>query len=432
MPLMPPSTQACHAAIVTVDCDALRHNFSLLHDLRVAAQGPAPMAVSGVTLPPLMPVVKADGYGHGYMEVSLTLCRAGATALASGSVQEAALLREGLAAHGLFPEIVSLLGPVWPEDWSLAASHSIIPVVHSFEQLDVLELAVGGQGMRPPSRALFAADAARPLLPVAVKCNSGMSRLGFNEKELPVLLERLKSLSHRICKGMEKGIVPILAVSHFAGSDMPDGPAQIERQATIFARMLGVLRSEYPVAASLCNSAATFLGEYMDPIVGPQVCRPGLAIYGCNPLKGTPFEERGQGLRPVMSVQTPIIAMRTLGSGDGIGYGHTWTASSETSVGILAAGYADGFSRGLSNKGRVCVGGVRADVIGRVSMQMTAVDFGPALAAGVALCPGNYVDILGGEGAGALSADDLARLWGTISYEVLCLLGMNARRYVGF
>lgn len=419
-----------HTAIAEVDLGAIVYNYEMLRQSRETAQGveacPELGVATGIHLPAVMPVVKADAYGHGHIEVSETLCRAGAGGFASGSVQEACLLRQGLAEKQLFPEVVSLLGPVTAEDWQLVLRYSIIPVVHSLEQLALLPAT----GLRGAGDGLFPVDERRPLLPIVVKCNSGMARLGFGMKELPAFLQALAVHSRPFEAGNVRGLVPVMAISHLACADGPDGPEQMLTQAKTFSGMLELLRRQGPVAASLCNSAGTLLAEYADPVIGPQVCRPGIALYGHSPLEGTPHEEKGRALRPAMRVRTPIIALRELESGENIGYGHTWTAGQKTLVGIIAAGYADGFSRGLSNKGQVSVGGIRANILGRVSMQMTAVDLSLLAAKDNPPRVGEFVDIIGGEGDAVISADELARHWGTISYEALCLLGMNPRHYV--
>ena len=426
----------CHTAVAEVDLQAILHNYRLLLQAREAAQGPEVCpdlgAATGLRLPPLMPVVKADAYGHGHIEVSETLCRAGAGIFASGSVQEACMLRHGLAQKGLFPEIVSLLGPVTVNDWQLCLRYSVIPVVHSLEQLASL------QGMDAPEadRSLFPAKKLRPALPVVVKCNSGMARLGFSLAELSALPDALDACSRRFGygggsgSGGTGGLVPVMAVSHLACADGPDGPDQVVAQASVFSRMLAVLRQRGPVAASLGNSAGTLLAEHAEAIVGPQVCRPGIALYGYSPLAGTPQEKKGRGLHPAMSVRTPIIALRELAPGESIGYGHTFTAARKTLVGIIAAGYADGFSRSLSNKGQVCIRGMRANILGRVSMQMSAVDLSPLAENGIRPALGEPAWIIGGSGKAAITADEQADFWGSFSYETLCLLGMNARRYV--
>ena len=403
---------------VYVDLDRIRANYRLLARRTVLTPGAlhppdgthASHAHMPAHWPTLMPVVKADAYGHGHIQVAESLSEEGANWFASGSVQEAVLLRKGLEARATQRSgktgLVSLLGLVRPEDANLCAAHGVIPLLHCHEQLRLLEEAEH--------------SGKKSVLPVAVKCNTGMSRLGFNEDELPLLRERLKRLA----------LWPVLAVSHLHSADEADGRAQAQTQARVFARFLTALRQDWPgLAASLGNSAGTLLAEDITPLIGAHVCRPGLAIYGCNPFYWTPLEDMGQGLAPAMSVCAPVLATRRLARGDGIGYGHTFKAPRDMPVGIVGVGYADGYARSFSGRGTVCVAGTRAPVIGRVAMQMTAVDLS-ALEAESGPAPAPCTAwLLGGPCTGAISPEELAALWGTIPYEVFCLLGRNEKIY---
>ncbi len=346
-----------------------------------------------------MPVVKADAYGHGHLETGGVLCDEGAAAFASGSVSEAVELRRNLAGRGFFPKIVALLGFADRHEAEFAAANAIIPLVHSLRQLDCLE---GGEGV---------------FLEIALKFDTGMARLGLDLEGARALRRRLDGLP---------GVSAVLAVSHLASADTAAGPDEVRAQAREFAGILGVLREALPgLPASLCNSAGSLLAEHATDIIGPHVCRPGISLYGGNPFAGTPLESLGAGLLPAMRVHAPVMAVRRLAKGCGIGYGATFRAPEDMPVGIVAVGYADGFSRGLSNRGALCVRGVRAPVIGRVSMQMIALDLRGVPEADT--LAGERAHILGGPGG--LSADELAAHWGTISYETLCLLGGNTREY---
>lgn len=415
-----------HLPTVHVDLERIVKNYQ--HLLRSSAAG---LAASGdsfaaaqklprgfgagedgaFTWPSQMAVIKADAYGHGHIEVASALLAGGCSLFASGSVQEAVELRQGLEALAaeerrppVRPMIVSLLGLVSREDVYLCAEHGIVPVVHGFEQLGML---------KGTERAL----------PVALKCNTGMSRLGFNEDETEALVEYLPRIP---------GVTPVMLLSHLHSADTEEGRQQVAVQAAVYGRILGTLRARWPhLAASLGNSAGTLLAVDIARHIGPHVCRPGVALYGGNPFAGTSLAPLGQGLMPAMCVQTPIIAVRDISPGDGVGYGHTYLAEKNIPIGIMAAGYADCFSRGLSNKAEVCVDGARAPVVGRVSMQMTAVDL--SALSEMNSKPGRTRPgaawILGGPHDNAVTAEELARTWGTITYEVFCLLGYNTRVY---
>lgn len=406
-----------HLATAHISLERICGNYRRLSAVLAAAGQPDGQSVAiplrdgkgmQFTWPSLMPVVKSDAYGHGHIEVARALVdQEGVTLFASGHVREAAALRRGLAAGQArsgkmpaltLPLIVSLLGPTSLEDLRLCADFGIIPAIHSPYQISWL------QALDKP-------------LPVAVKCNSGMGRLGFNPAETEEAVKRLKGLPQA---------VPVLALSHLAKADAEEAPAAIRVQAETFAGMLEPLRRNWPdMAVSLCNSAGLLQSQTVTQCLGRHICRPGIALYGGNPLHGTALAPLGKDFMPAMAVSAPIIAERTLMPGEGVGYGHSFVAENAMRIGIIAAGYADHLSRGLSNKGVFCAGGIRTRVLGRVSMQMTAVDLSRAPTTGT----GDAVWLLGGPGADAVRVEELADNWGTISYEVLCLLGANSRKY---
>lgn len=409
-----------HLPQAHIDLSRIVKNWHHLTDISAAAlPGPGkavppallPEPEGGETVfvwPSQLAVVKADAYGHGHIRVAEALLKEGATLFASGSVQEAVQLREAVTAlppggrpAANNPAIISLLGLVTRDDVFLCAKHGIIPLVHSTEQLALLE----GANVR---------------LAVGIKCNTGMSRLGFNEDELPSFIDGLRK---------NPKIRPVIALTHMHSADTGQGREMVRVQGAIFARMLQTLRAVWPyLAASQGNSAGTLLAGEIAAAIGPHVCRPGVALYGTNPFAGTDLAPLGQGLLPAMAVSAPVLAVRTLPKGAGIGYGHTHIADKDTRVGIIAAGYADCYTRSLSGRGVVCVEGARAPILGRVSMQMTAVDLSGLPEAPSRPRPG-IAWLMGGPGADAVSVEELAHLWGTITYEVLCLLGYNERVY---
>lgn len=395
-----------HMPTVHIRLDNLRNNYRFLNRIAVDFAMKRAMGGSQTDLadtgawPDVLPVVKADAYGHGHIRIAEALLAEGVQAFASGSIQESVELRQGLlGVHpAVQPQILSLLGFAYPSDVPLASEYGICTTVHSFWQLELL------------AKAEIA-------LNVAIKCNSGMARLGFDEQDMPRVIALLKRMPW---------IKPVLAVSHLASADSEEGVLEVRRQGQKFVRMLATLRKEFPwLTPSLVNSAGMLLGEELVSLLGKHTMRPGIALYGNNPLSHTSMAHLGQELLPVMSVSTPVLAIRELAPGEAIGYGHSFRAIQTTQVAIVAAGYADAFSRGLSNKGEVCIRDRRARILGRVSMQMTAVDV-----TGIeGISHGDDAWLLGGPFANAVSADELAQSCGTIPYEVFCLLGMNTRVY---
>ena len=396
-----------------VNLDAICDNYRHLRDILAAngqQAGPAitlPDRNGGerlFTWPVMLPVIKSDAYGHGHVKVAQALMnREGADIFALGHVQEAADLRQGIAeaterSGRTPPLLISLLGLTGPEDVELCEEFGIIPMIHTPEQLPLLE------SLKSP-------------LPVAIKCNTGMARLGFGPKDMARLVERLSALPK---------VLPVLAVSHLASADTDNGAASIRAQAELFAGMLASLRRAWPnIAVSLCNSAGLLQVRIATEIIGQHTCRAGLSLYGGNPMHGTGLVGLGKGLKPAMSVCATVIAERDLQPGEGTGYGHAFVAREPMRIGIIAAGYSNYVPRSLSNRGCFCAGGARVRVLGRVSMEMTAIDLSDVPEIGV----GDRVWLLGGPYETAVTAEELADTWGTISYEVFCLMGGNARVY---
>jgi len=348
----------------------------------------------------LIAVIKADAYGHGLVEVATALAKDGCDSFAVGTVQEGATLRAAMDERGLTGRIISLLGPISSDDHALLWSHQIIPFVGSFRQLEEL--------------ARQAAKCGKPLA-ISLKFDTGMARLGFTLEELPRLIGRLA----------EAPLVrPVMASSHLATADEPESQDFVQIQGERFATMLGALEDAgYKVEGNIANSAG-ILGH---PSLHHQSQRAGVALYGANPFGGTAWEHLGKGLSSAMEVRTRIAAVHALPKGRCISYGCTYTAERDMRVAIVAAGYADGYSRGLTGKGtQVLIAGKRAPLIGRVCMQLCAVDVTDIPDAR----PGEWAVLLGGEGALAIRPEELASWWGTITYEVFCLLGLNRRVYV--
>lgn len=339
-----------------------------------------------------MPVIKSDAYGHGLVATGLALEAAGARECAVGTVGEGVQLRDA----GLRGDIVALLGAHDDEDAAACAAKNIIPTVFNLD--GIARLASQSNPSSP--------------LKIVLKFDTGMARLGFNEKDIPALCDKLRATPQ---------LLPVVAASHLAVADNPGQSNFTRQQGETFSRIMTGLRATFPhIMGSLANSAAT-LGY---PDLHWDIQRPGIALYGSNPLRNTILAHCGHGLRPAMSVCVPVLQVHGLPAGHSTSYGHTFTAESAMNVAVIAAGYADAYSRGLSNRGTVIINGCRARILGRVCMQTCIVDVTgiPGVQAG------DEAWLLGGTGASPINCDELADTWGTISYEVLCLLGMNPRQ----
>ena len=342
----------------------------------------------------LMPVIKADAYGHGVLPASDILAELGIEWAAIGTLEEGRLVRE----HGYGGNIVSLLSfTLSPEDVRLAREKRIIPLIHDWAGLRALDAALRAENSEP--------------FDIAVKVDTGMARLGFPVGEMEDVAAFLNA---------NAALRPVLLISHLAVADEPEHDAYTERQAESFSKAAAILHRSYPdMLCSLGNTA----GLASHTASAGDVCRPGLAVYGYNPQFGTSREGDCEGLLPVMSVSVPLISVHPLRKGESLGYGLAYTAESDRLVGWAAIGYADGYRRNPAEGTCMCVNGIRVPVIGRVAMQTTCLDltdlpFTPQ--------PGDIVHVMGGPGH-AVTAQELADWWGTIPYEVLCLLGKNSR-----
>lgn len=343
----------------------------------------------------MIPVIKADAYGHGLIPVATALAGAGADTFAIGSVAEGAALRDA----GFSSTILSLMGPVLPEDDERVLAKDIVPFIYDFAQLDRLAELAGRTGQR---------------FGVAVAFDTGMARLGFVEKELDRLVARLTSIPELTVR---------FAVSHLATADDPEAFPFVEEQGDRFATACRALtRAGFTFEASLLNSAGILAVDRDDW----PAKRAGVSLYGVNPFLGTAREPLGQGLLPAMETTTRIVSVHDLPQGRSISYGRTFRAERDMRVAIAAAGYADAYSRSLSNTGFMWLYGRRVPILGRVCMQMVAVDV-----TGLAeVAPGDEIYLLGGDGPQAITANDVAEWWGTIPYEVFCLFGLSPKEYV--
>ena len=347
----------------------------------------------------LMPVIKSDAYGHGLVPVARVLAEAGAQRFAVGTVSEGMALRDA----GLRQTIVPLLGALTDVDWQGAVMQGLTPVVGNFDQLE---------------RAAAHCHAGRTLR-VAIKCETGMGRLGFSEAELPQVIDRLRTT---------QGLEPDMVLSHFSCADVPEQEAYTQDQVRRFTAMSDALRGVFPeIKRSLCNTAGT-IGR---PEAHFEICRPGISLYGGNPFTGTAWQDKGArlGLEWAMSVSAPIIEVREVAEGRSVSYGRLFTAQYPATVAVVAIGDATAFNRSLSTRTAMIINGRRVPQVGRVCMGMIMADV-------TGLPPvrvGDTAWLVGGPaepGQNPVTPQDIADTLGTISYEVLCLFGgMNPRVY---
>jgi alanine racemase len=320
-------------------------------------------------------VVKANAYGHGLERAVRELDAADGLALLD--LDEAVRLRDA----GVVKPILLLEGVFEPDDLQIVGEHGLAIVVHDDEQIAMLEAA------RLPAR-----------VPVYLKMNSGMNRLGFAP-------ERYRQVFERLARSTPAAGSTLM--SHFADADTSRGVAEQLRR---FEAAVGPIHAP----RSLANSAATlrYRATHFDWV------RPGIMLYGCSPFADE--SATALGLQPVMTLASELIAVQTLGPGARVGYGGEFVTDRPLRIGVVACGYADGYPRHAPTGTPVLVDGVRTRTVGRVSMDMLTVDLDPFPAARV----GTSVT-LWGEG---LSCDEVAAAAGTVSYELLCATAARVRQ----
>ncbi|NDV20420.1 alanine racemase [Pseudodesulfovibrio sp. JC047] len=345
----------------------------------------------------VIPVIKSDAYGHGVVEVSRMLEQEGVDTFAVGFVREAVTLR----TSGCDKRILALLGPVSDEDIHALWDHDILAAISHFDQL---------------KRVAAIANTRGPL-PICLKFDTGMRRLGFLPDEVNEVVAVLK----------KSRLVPVMATSHLASADEPGREDRVGMQTAGFrAAVDGLTSAGFAVEANLANSAGGMVHEQSryDSI------RLGISLYGGNPFQGTSWESRGDGYRPAMDVSAPVLQVHSLRAGESISYGWTFTAQRDSVVAIVGVGYADNYNRALSNVGQMTIHGRRVPIRGRICMQMTAVDVTDLIGEGKGVAPGDRAFLLGGPGTEPIMPEELADWCHTISYEIFCQLGMNRREYI--
>jgi len=364
-----------------IDLGALTRNLATLH-----------AAAPGVDV---LAVVKADAYGHGAIPVSRALEAAGVRFLGVALVEEGLVLREA----GLRSDIL-VLGGAYDGGWELMLEHRMVPVVFRSEHLTALEAAARARGTTARAH---------------LKVDTGMGRLGVLPADVPAFLDAARG-----CRRVElEGLC-----SHFANADLADATLT-GLQVTRFRTALQQMRAAGfdPRWRHLSNSAGLLaLPEARDG-VEMNLARPGLALYGLAPA---PWLRPPRALEPVLRWKTAVMHLKSVAAGTPISYGSTWTAPRPSRIATLPVGYADGWSRLLSNRGSVLVRGRRAPIVGRVCMDLCMVDVTDIPGAEV----GDEVVLLGRQGNEEQDAHRLAALQSTIAYDVLCAIGARVPRVV--
>lgn len=337
----------------------------------------------------IMAVVKADAYGHGAIPVARVALNSGVQRLAVAVVDEARELREaGIAAP------IQILGSTLPEELDDVVNYGIIQTVTRMETAERLSSIAQRTGKK---------------VRVHLKVDTGMGRIGFFPDQLVRFFKEIASLPRVEIEGI---------MTHFAAADEED-KGYTEMQITRFREGIDLLKKEgLEVPIIHCANSATIIDL---PQWAFNLVRPGIMMYGLWPSGEV---RRVLNLKPALSWKAKVMYLKWLPEGEGVSYGRTYITKRRTRVATLPLGYADGYTRLLSNRSRVLVKGIPAPVIGRVCMDQMMVDVTDIPEVEI----GDEVVLLGRQGEEEISADELAQIIGTINYEVVCMISKRVPR----
>ena len=356
-----------HRAWVEVDLSAIKHN---IHQLKSLLTSPTE----------LMAIVKADAYGHGAIDVSQVAIASGAAWLGVATIPEGIQLRRA----GITAPVVVLGATNAVDEIKAIAEYRIQPTICNSKQALIYHEVLSSMGEQ---------------IPVHLKIDTGMSRLGVNWQEAIAFIKLVQHLPN----------LEIMSVySHFATADDYDREF-MQLQSQRFKQVIGDLKSEgiYPPRIHICNTAAMLC----DRQIHYDIVRTGLGIYGLYPA---PHLKNLVDLRPALTVKARITQVKEITAGTSVSYGRSFIAPQDMKMAIVAIGYADGIPRGLSNRIRVAVNGQKVAQIGTITMDQCAIDVTHVPNVNL----GDEVTFLGGDSEN--TADDWANLLGTISWEILC------------
>lgn len=362
-----------------IDLGAFKHNFKEIK--RKLKKGTS-----------LLPVVKADGYGHGMEEIARASLSCGAKLLGVANIEEGIFLRKkGITAP------ILILGSVYPlSNFTHILRYNLTPAICSLQASQELSKI---------------AQRRKKKVKVHIKVDTGMGRIGVSAENAASLVKKVIQLPGIIIEG----IFTHLAA---ADSDYEFTMEQIRKfQSVIDELKRDNINIKYKHAA---NSTAIL--RYSDAHFN--LARPGISLYGLAPFAGA---EREIDLKQVMQLKTKIVFIKRVKKGTSVSYGRTWRAKRDSIIGTLPIGYADGYNRLLSNRGEVLIRGKRIPIVGRVCMDMCMVDITSLPDVKV----GEEVVLIGSQGEEKITADEIAKLIGTISYEVVCGISKRVPRKFG-
>jgi alanine racemase len=359
---------------------------ALAHKLRTVAAHVGPRCR-------VLAVVKADGYGHGAIDAARVFVEAGAWGLAVSLIEEGVELRQaGVRAP------VLVLGGVHPGSEDVVVHASLTPVVWAPQHLQLLTAAVRRSGAER--------------LPIHIKIDTGMSRLGVLPSDLAALLDWFEI--HTNGELQVEGVM-----THFACADDPNDVHTSVAQLEEFRTCLAVLgdRGIHPKIRHVCNSAGLvrFADAHLDMV------RPGVALYGAASSAAVELAD----LQMAMGVHSRLLGIRELPAGAKVSYGHRQTLTRPSRLGILPVGYGDGYPRNMSGRAEVLVRGHRCPIVGNITMDLSMVDVTDLPDAR----EGERVTLLGQQGRESIDVYELAEWAGVIPYEITCGISKRVPRH---
>lgn len=366
-----------------IDMAALRWNYRQIKKLAIKQLEPRKGREVDI-----LSVVKADAYGHGMSEAVSVMTKEGGRFFAVSNLEEGVSLR----VSGCKARII-LFETTLPEQAAALLKYDLTPAICTMDLARALDCL---------------ARKAKKIIPVHIKIDTGMGRLGVWHQEAKAFILSLGNLKNIMVEGL---------FTHFPVADTDESftHQQIDHMAEVIFELI---KAEVPFRYVHAASSMGLLG-YKNRFFN--IARPGVMLYGLYP--GTSLRQK-ISLKPVMSVKTRVLLTKTIHRGRGISYGHTIRVGKDTLVAVLAIGYSDGYSRSFSNKAKVIVNGCLCPVLGRVTMDQIIVDITRA----GKVKTGDIVVVLGRQGKSWVTADDLASWAGTINYEIVCNFGNRMPR----
>jgi len=356
--------------------DAIGHNFEALRSALTQEAD-------------IMAVVKADAYGHGANAVAAELSAKGCPSFAVALASEGMELRES----GITEPII-ILGGIFSGDCEVIFSRNLTPVIHNLESASLINEKAKTLGL---------------IKPVHLKIDTGMARIGIRPSEAKDFFERLKGLANIRLEGL---------LSHFVEADVPKSPFSTLQLKTFkgtanLAKGLG-FNIKY---LHMANSAAIVRMEEAHF----NLVRPGIMLYGSYPA---PDLTKKINLKPVMEFKTAVLQLKHLPAKNPVSYGRTFITKRDSLIAVLPVGYGDGLPRKLSGRGDVLIRGERAPIIGLICMDLTVCDVTEIKGVSV----DDEVTIIGQDGGEKITAEEIARITGTISYEIFCNISKRVPR----